>query len=302
MIDAHSTDLNTVAGKDSIATVRVPSSTSNLGAGFDCLGLALDIWLEASIVEGDGPPVYGGALTGFDPTEDFTASALGTSLPDEHHLEVISDIPLSRGLGSSAAAIVAGYSLAHLANNVDINRHSVFELAAKLEGHPDNAGPAVYGGLFLHAGVPRRLKIHPTLGIALAIPGSQISTHEARSMIPAQLPRMDAIGQASSSAALLLGLTAGDGDLISHGMIDRIAVPVRSSLIEGYDEAVQAGVEAGAYGVTISGAGSTLVAICPREGAPDIADAIAQSLTASGNPAQALSPEVVESGMEVLGQ
>ncbi len=287
---------------DCFAAVRVPSSTSNLGAGFDCLGLALDIWLRASIVVGDGPVVYGGTLADFDPTEDFTANALAASLPSGHHLEVSSDIPLSRGLGSSAAAIVAGYALARLAKKGKVDRNAVFNHAAGQEGHPDNAGPAVYGGLFLHAGVPKLLKFHPSLGVALAIPGKEISTHEARGLIPAHLPRGDAIGQASSSAALLLGLTAGDGDLISHGMIDRIAVPVRKSLIQGYDEAVRAGMEAGAYGVTISGAGSTLVAICPREGTSDVAEAIAKSLTASGNPAQPLSPDVAETGMEVLGQ
>ena len=113
-------------------------------------------------------------------------------------------------------------------------------------------------------------------------------------------PRRDSIGQASSSAALLLGLTSGDGDLISHGMTDHIAVPVRKSLIVGYDEAVQAGTEAGAYGVTISGAGSTLVAICAKENAGVVAEAIARTLTTMGNPAEAMSPDVVENGLQVL--
>ena len=85
-------------------------------------------------------------------------------------------------------------------------------------------------------------------------------------------------------------------------MDDRIAVPVRKSLIHGYDDAVQAGIDAGAYGVTISGAGSTLVAICPRESAAPVAEAIAQTLTSLGNPAKALSPDVVETGLGVVGE
>jgi len=289
-----------VNNSEILPDVRVPSSTSNLGAGFDCLGLALDIWLGARIVEGEGPPEYAGTLTGFDPTEDFTTHALGESMSAGYHLEVTSGIPLSRGLGSSAAAIVAGFALARLLTTGDLDRERVFDRAAKLEGHPDNAGPAVYGGLFLHAGIPKRLEFHQSLGVALAIPDQEISTHQARSLIPAQLPRRDSIGQASSSAALLLGLTTGDGDLIGHGMTDHIAVPVRKSLIVGYDEAVQAGIDAGAYGVTISGAGSTLVAICAKESAALVAEAIAQTLTSMGNPAESKSPDVVETGLEVL--
>ncbi len=283
-------------------TVRVPSSTSNLGAGFDCLGLALDIWLQAQVIEGTGPTVYHGTLAGFDPAEDFTVSALEGSLPAGHHLEVRSDIPLSRGLGSSAAAIVAGIALAQLLKEGRVDRNTAFELATSQEGHPDNAGPAVYGGLFLDAGIPKQLAFHYDLGVALAVPEQEISTHEARGLIPARLSRGDAIAQTSSSAALILGLTTGDGGLIRHGMVDRIAVPVRKSLIHGYDDAVQAGIDAGAYGVTISGAGSTLVAICPQDSAAPVAEAIAQTLTSLGNPAEALSPGVVETGLGVVGE
>jgi homoserine kinase len=181
-----------------------------------------------------------------------------------------------------------------------LNRGEVFKKATKHEGHPDNAGPATFGGLFLHAGVPKRLPFHKDLGVALAVPGQEISTHEARGLIPAQLSRADAIGQASSAAALVAGLTTGDGKLVRHGMIDRIAVPVRRGLIDGYDKAVEAGLEAGAFGVTISGAGSTLVAICPLDVAQGVAEAIAEELTAQGNPARALHPSMVETGVEIL--
>lgn len=283
-----------------LCAVRVPSSTSNLGAGFDCLGLALDIWLEASIVEGEGPAVYQGTLSGFDPEEDFTANTVAPLVPTGYHLEVSSEVPVSRGLGSSAAAIVAGFALAQLLSRGTLNRGEVFKKTTKHEGHPDNAGPATYGGLFLHAGFPKRFAFHKDLGVALAVPDQEINTHEARGLIPAQLSRADAIGQASSAAALLAGLTTGDGDLVRHGMVDRIAVPARRDLIDGYDKAVDAGVDAGAFGVTISGAGSTLVAICPLELARSVADAIAGVLTTQGNPARALHPSVVETGVEVL--
>jgi len=283
-----------------LPTVRVPSSTSNLGAGFDCLGLALDIWLHARLVDGDGPPDYAGTLAGFDPNDDFVLTALGESIPAGFHLEVHSDIPVSRGLGSSAAAIVAGLSLARILSHGWVDRDVVFALTTKQEGHPDNAGPAVYGGLVLHAGFPKQLRFHEELGVAIAVPALTISTHTARGILPEHMSREDTISQASRSAALLLGLTQGDGDLIGYGMVDHIAVPARRSLIKGYDDAVQAGADAGAYGVTISGAGSTLVAVCRRDITRDVADAIAEALTARGNPAHGLSPDIVETGLEVL--
>ena len=283
-----------------LPAVRVPSSTSNLGAGFDFVGLALDIWLHAQIVDGEGPTIYTGALAGFDPANDYTAKALSGSIPHDLHLEVGSDIPVSRGLGSSAAAIVAGLSLAQLLRQGEVDKALVFNGATEQEGHPDNAGPAVYGGLFLHAGFPKQLAFHDDLGVALAVPEQILSTKEARGVLPTHLSRAAAIAQASSSAALLLGLTQGDGDLIRHGMLDNLAVPVRKSMIDGYDEAVQAGTDAGAYGVTISGAGSTLVAISARSSAATVAEAMAATLTKLGNPAEARHPDVVKTGVEVV--
>jgi len=260
----------------------------------------LDIWLQAQIIEGEGPTIYHGSLAGFDAEDDYIVRALHDLLPEGHHVEVISDIPVSRGLGSSAAARVAGLSLAQLLTTGHVDREAVFEEATAHEGHPDNAGPAVYGGLFLHAGFPKQLAFHEELGIALAVPDQILSTKEARGVLPTHLPRASAIAQASSSAALLLGLTRGDGDLIRHGMTDNIAVPVRRSMIKGYDDAVQAGIDAGAYGVTISGAGSTLVAVCQRDCARDVADSIASSLTTHGNRAAALTPGIAKAGLVVV--
>jgi homoserine kinase len=182
-----------------------------------------------------------------------------------------------------------------------VNRDVAFEYAAGREGHPDNAAPAVYGGLVLYAGFPKRLEFHPDLGVALAVPEQTLSTQAARGILPSQLPRQDTIAQASRSAALLVGLTRGDGELIGYGMVDHVAVPARKSLIRGYEAAVQAGLDAGAYGVTISGAGATLVAICERRITRAVAAAVAAALTAKGNPAQPLCPDVVVDGLQVLG-
>ncbi len=281
-------------------SVRVPASTSNMGAGFDCLGLALDFWLEARLVEGDGSTTYGGTLEGISPDEDFLLLALGGAVPQGMQLEVQSSIPLSRGLGSSAAARVAGFVLSLLAANKPADRDAVFASAEMLEGHPDNAGPAVYGGLVLAARRPTQLQFHESLSVALALPDQLSNTEAARAILPPRVSREEAISQASRSAALLLGLTQGDGDLIHHGMDDRIAVPHRKQLIIGFDQAVLAGLEAGAYGVTISGAGSGVLAITPKTVASDVAQAMTDAILAVGGNATAAAPEVVTGGFQVL--
>ncbi len=287
--------------RHNLPAVRVPSSTSNLGAGFDILGLALDIWLSARLAEGEGAPAYSGTLASIDHKMDLIAQTLAQSVPPGFHLEVHSDIPVSRGLGSSAAAIVAGLTLSMLIRNGRVDRDRIFECAMHAEGHPDNAGPAIYGGLFLHVAHPRKLNFHQDLGVAVAIPDQTLSTHEARDILPGHLSRAETISQASRSAALLLGLTSGDGDLVRHGMVDEIAVPVRRPLIKGYDAAVKAASYAGAYGATISGAGTGIVAVSPKALKQVVAEVMEEALKAAGNPARSICPEVVETGMKVMG-
>ncbi|HWP38596.1 MAG TPA: homoserine kinase [Gemmatimonadales bacterium] len=282
-------------------TVRVPASTSNLGAGFDCLGLALDLWLEARLVEGSGPARLQGTLEGLDESADIMSAILRQcGVSGGWHIEARSAIPVGKGLGSSAAARVAGVALAQLARGDMLDRDAVFRHAAAAEGHPDNAGPAVYGGLFLASSPPARLTPHASLGIALAVPDAAVSTNLARARLPADVPRDTAVGQSARAAALILGLTQGDGDLIRFGMEDLIAVPRRQGLIPGFDAAVSAGNAAGAYGVTISGAGSALLALAPRERAAAAAAAMAHALTTAGNTAIGITPAVAPTGLEVV--
>ena len=282
-------------------TVRVPASTSNLGAGFDCVGLALDLWLEVRLVRRAQGAHYEGTLSGLDPTADVIDHTLRQhGVPSTMHVWARSDIPVGKGLGSSAAALVAALALAQLFAGRRLDRDEVFREATRTEGHPDNAGPAVHGGLFLAAQTPARLVFHPSLGVALAVPSRPLSTHTARARLPAEVARETAIGQAARAAALLLGLTRGQRDLITFGMDDLIAVPHRKDMIPGYDAAVAAGREAGAHGVTISGAGSALLAIAPREGAGTVAQAMARALAAAGNAASPLTPAVSDTGLTVV--
>lgn len=279
-----------------MTTVRVPASTSNLGAGFDFLGLALDLWLEARLVPGASPPVYRGTLEGLDPTRDLVMQLLGDACPRDHHVELVSDIPVSRGLGSSAAAVVAGLALRNLALGETPSQESIFDRGVQVEGHPDNVAPAVYGGLILIAERPIPLSLHRTLGVALAVPDIPVDTRRAREILPQTLPRDVVIEQARRAAALIQGLVGGDGELIAFGMEDQLAVPCRKSLIPGFERAVQAGQASGAYGVTISGSGSAVVAVAPANLAPAVGAALATALTNDERTAAPLTPGVSPTG------
>ena len=286
-------------GRVSIS-VRVPASTSNLGAGFDCLGLALDLWLEARLVEGAGEPTYRGTLAGLHPDQDIILRLLkAAGLASGWRLEVDSAIPVGKGLGSSGAAVVAGLALAQLARQERLDHARLLAQATAEEGHPDNVGPAIYGGLFLAGRPGGWLALHPSVAPALGVPERGIDTHAARRLLPGRVPRDAAVAQAAGAASLILGLIEGDPELIARGMEDHLAVPHRKGLIRGFDAAVSAGRAAGAYGVTISGAGSALLGIGPKNVAPSIGRAMAEALSREGNPATALTPEVAERGLTI---
>ena len=297
------------------ATVRVPATSANLGAGFDCIGFALDRWLSASVVVGDKASVAGtravtidrdGTLASLDvpPDDDalyvgFAAAcaAVGRSVPARLEFTVTSDIPVGRGLGSSSAALVAGALLADASLGLALGRPTVAEVCTELEGHPDNVAPAIFGGATL--GVPngdaagRRwffapIHISPSLAFAFAVPPFSVSTSAARAMLPKQVPHLVAVRASGKSAALAHGLVTGDAALLRIALDDVLHVPFRLGLIAGMERVVAAALDAGAYGATLSGSGSSLVAIAPQGEIERVADAMRASWQGLGVEAESI--------------
>jgi homoserine kinase len=240
--------------------VRVPASTANLGPGFDVFAAALALHLELEVVETGTFAV----VTDLDVPRDrsnLLVRAFERLAPaDAFEFRVRSSIPLVGGLGSSAAAIVAGLTAADHLFELDTD---ILALAAELEGHPDNVAAAVHGGIVIVAdGVPTRVEPPVALEAVLAVPEDAVVTSEARAALPAAVPLDDAVFNVAHGALLALGLATGDLDLVSRGLADRLHQPRRAHLFPRSAALIDRAREIGALGATLSGAGPTVVVWC----------------------------------------
>jgi homoserine kinase len=237
--------------------VRVPASSANLGPGYDVLAAALDLPLELEVEE----------------TGTFSVSSNLPSIPldrsnlcvraferlrpaDEVSFAIRSEIPPAAGLGSSAAAIVAGLCAADHMYELDA---PLFELASELEGHPDNVAAALLGGFVIASDAPVHIEPPAGLEAVLAIPGSEVATAAAREALPGSVPLSDAVFNLSHASMLVLGLARDDLSLIGRGLSDALHQPRRRPLYERSMELVEAAPGLGALGATISGAGPTVL-------------------------------------------
>ena len=279
------------------ARVRVPASSSNLGSGFDCVGVAIDRWLVASVtLRGTGISIRRrGTLSAVRARADqdlFTrgfraACAAGGASPTGASIEAASDIPVGCGLGSSAAAIVAGALLADAVLGLGLSRVQILEIGTTIEGHPDNVAPAIYGGAVLSVHtrtglVSSSLRVAPAMELLIAVPPFPNDTKAARAALPHTLSHADAVVAASRAAALVQGLATGDGALLAAALDDVLHVPFRRGGIRGYDAVVAAAKQAGAHGATLSGAGSAILAIAPRERAAAVGTALLDAWRSAG--------------------
>jgi homoserine kinase len=237
--------------------VRVPASSANLGPGFDVLAAALALHLEVEVVETGTFAVE----TDLDVARDrrnLCVRAFERLHPaDRFTFRIRSQIPLSGGLGSSAAAIVAGLVAADHLFELDAD---VFALACEVEGHPDNVAAALHGGVVICAdGEVTRFDPPTGLEGVLVVPHEPVRTAQARAALPAEVPMADAVHNVAHAALLTLGLARGDWELVARGLDDRLHQPHRAHLYPRSAELVRDAAALGALGATISGAGPTVL-------------------------------------------
>jgi homoserine kinase len=245
--------------------VKVPASSANLGPGYDVLGAALALHLELEVEEAGTFSVEADGLDVPVDRSNLCVRAFETLRPaDDISFRIKSEIPLAAGLGSSAAAIVAGllaadhlYELAHEPEDVLVK-------AAELEGHPDNVAASLYGGFVVCAdddGAVTATRLDPPQGVegVVVIPQEQVPTEEARKAIPDEVPLADAVANISAASELVLGIQRSDLTLIGRGLSDRLHQPYRARLYPRSLEIVEEAPRMGAIGATISGAGPTVL-------------------------------------------
>jgi homoserine kinase len=270
--------------------VRVPASSANLGPGFDCLGLALGLFNEVIVDLSAAPGVrYLGrdaeVLAG---QENLVQTAMGVfqratgaRLPT-HGLTLLNKIPTTRGLGSSAAAIVAGLMAANALAGSPLMLADLMHLGSEMEGHGDNIGAALYGGLVVsvvdggrYTAIP--VPVGDDLRAVVYVPENLLSTAQARAVLPRTLSMADAVHNIGRAALLTVALQQGRYEYLATGMDDRLHQPYRAPLVDGLVELMRAARAAGAYGACLSGAGPSLLALADPDQAVVVAAALARA-------------------------
>jgi homoserine kinase len=297
-------------------SVFAPGTTANVGPGFDCLGMAFTGKGDRVTVR----RVPGRAITvasisdtriTTDPARNTAAIAAASVLRRagvEIGLELTIDkgLPLSGGMGGSAASAVAGAVAADAVAGTRLPQNQLIEAAMDAEAgrHADNVAPSLLGGAVIVVSIePLTLvpiKVHAELALVFVTPAYGVETKKAREVLPRQISRGSAIAQASHLVGLALGLERGDRELLSRSMVDHIAEPRRAKLYPGYPEAKRAGLDAGAIGVVVSGAGPTLIAIADRTSRELVAHAMMQGYAAAGHESEAHLAFVDNAGARIL--
>jgi homoserine kinase len=256
--------------------VRVPASSANLGPGFDCLAAALALQLELEVEE-TGNFAVETDLAVARGRENLCVRAFERLRPaDGFTFRIRSEIPLSGGLGSSAAAIVAGLMAADHLFELDAD---LLAEAIALEGHPDNVTAALYGG-FVVCADGQAARLDPPTGLeALAVvPAEAVHTRAARAALPEQVPMQDAVFNIAHAALLTLGLAKADWDLLARGLHDRLHERHRAHLFPRSFELARRARELGALGASISGAGPTVLVWCFYEQTGAVAEALTNEI------------------------
>jgi homoserine kinase len=245
--------------------VRVPASSANLGPGYDVMAAALSLQMEVEVTEADEFAVEAEALDVPGGRENLVVRAFESLHPaDGLRFRIESEIPLARGLGSSAAAIVAGLVAADHLYELALNPAELLARAAELEGHPDNVAAAIYGGFVIcgaDGATPAAARFDPPEGLeaVAVIPADEVTTEAARAAMPEQVPLDDAVANVAAASLLVLGLQQADLNLVGRGLRDHLHQARRRELYPRSMELLEAAPELGALGATISGAGPTVL-------------------------------------------
>jgi homoserine kinase len=246
--------------------VRVPASSANLGPGYDVLAAAVSLFVELEVEETGEFSLDAGGLEVSTERDNLIVRAFESLHPaDGIAFRLRSEIPLARGLGSSAAAIVAGLFAADHLFELALSKQAMLARATELEGHPDNVAAAIYGGFVIcgpgEGDAPSAARFDPPGGLEgiAVIPAEEVSTERARGAIPAEVPLADAVANVSAASRLVLGLQRADLDLVAAGLADRLHQPYRRELYPRSMELVDDATELGALGATVSGAGPTVL-------------------------------------------
>ena len=295
--------------------VRVPATTANLGPGFDCLGLALELWNEVEVtatgdrlqitIEGEGQPVLPTNQTNavYQAMEVY-AHRHSKTLPAGIRIRCQNNIPLGSGLGSSSAAVVAGILCAAALLKIPENKEDQLDCATQIEGHPDNVAACLLGGLIAslvdkqHV-ISRRIPITP-FPLVIVTPATHFPTNQARAALPVDVPHKDAVFNLSRVVFLTEALRTGDFDLLALAMQDQLHQPYRIPLIPGAAAAISAAKNAGAVAVVISGAGPSLLAILRKPSElQSVAACMVDAFKQAGLSARVFTPLISKEGASV---
>jgi len=262
-----------------LVRVTVPATSANLGPGFDVLGLALNIYNSFTLEETEGGlEIEASKPEGLDLPADernlfFKAVKRLFDEADYKYeglrITIDTEVPLGRGLGSSSTAIVGGVMAANEVSGAGLSRDELFSLASEIEGHPDNVGPAIFGGFTIsyRSGKDQRIIAHKpaeNLKPVLLIPGATLETKKARGVLPGSVAMADAVFNISRSSLLVFAILLGKPDLLRDAMDDRLHQPYRAPLIPGLTEMIKEISGIDGVGVALSGAGPSLLCIIDR--------------------------------------
>jgi len=292
-------------------TVRVPATVANLGAGFDVLAAAVGVHAEVTLEPAASPHVsVSGASVPQDASNLIYRSAAAVAKTAGYRgafaLQAHSPIPLRSGLGSSAAAIVGGVVAASRLLGDALDARALLELAAELEGHPDNVAAALFGGVVIVVRDGARLRwarFVPAvrLAVVLAVPDIQVETAIARQILPREISRDDAVYNIGRASLLVAALAAGRPEWLHGALGDRLHQPYRAQFVPGFERVVAAAAAAGAFGAALSGSGPTVFALAEPGAVPGVGGAMREAFAAAGVTSRVIATEIQSEGALAVG-